>query len=117
HAQEWNAWGPPNVAAQKVEVFSAACERVDVDMAGKHMSVQALFTLTDDQTRIGEALAGPMGDNTIAGSDSLIVDAIGRYAELGFDEVIVPDFALGDSVEERSDAYERFMTNIVPQIS
>ncbi|MFT7476388.1 MAG: alkanesulfonate monooxygenase SsuD, partial [Verrucomicrobiales bacterium] len=42
HAQEWNAWGPPNVAAQKVEVFSAACERVDVDMAGKHMSVQAL---------------------------------------------------------------------------
>jgi alkanesulfonate monooxygenase SsuD/methylene tetrahydromethanopterin reductase-like flavin-dependent oxidoreductase (luciferase family) len=117
YAQEWNAWGAPDVAAQKVEIFSAACERVGVDIASKHRSVQALFTLTDDQTRIDEALAGPMGDNTIAGSDGFIADAIGQYVELGFDEVIVPDFALGESTAERSDAYERFMTNIVPQIS
>ena len=117
HAQEWNSWGPPDVAAEKLEVFATACERVGVDVASKHKSVQSMFTLTDDQSRIDEALAGPMGNNTIVGSDGFIADAIGQYVELGFDEVIVPDFALGESTTERAEAYEQFMTNIIPQIS
>ena len=117
HAQEWNTWGSPDIAAQKLDVFTNACARVDVDVASKHTAVQSMFMLTDDQAKIDEALAGPMGENTIAGSDEVIIDAIGRYAELGFDEVIVPDFSLGETVEERREAYERFTANVIPQFS
>jgi alkanesulfonate monooxygenase SsuD/methylene tetrahydromethanopterin reductase-like flavin-dependent oxidoreductase (luciferase family) len=115
YAQEWNSWGGPELAGTKREVFRSACEKVGVDIATKHTSVQPLFFITDDQKRIDEALEGPMGANTIAGSVDHIVDAIGQYAELGFDEVIVPDFTLGDTVEERDDAYEQFMADIIPQ--
>lgn len=117
HAQEWNTWGSPGIAEQKLGVFTNACARVDVDVASKHTAVQSMFMLTEDQAKIDEAMAGPMGENTIAGSDEVIIDAIGRYAELGFDEVIVPDFSLGDTAEERTDAYARFTTNVMPQFS
>ncbi len=112
HAQEWNSWGSPEVAAEKLAVFEAACEKVGVDAGSKHKSVQALFVLTSDQTKIDEVLAGPAGANTIAGSDDHIIDALGRYAELGFEEVIVPDFTLGDTAAERTESYARFMSDI-----
>lgn len=115
YAQEWNTWGAPETAATNAKVFGAACEKVGVDPASKHTSVQALFFFTDDQERIDGALAGPMGDRSIAGSDDRIVEAIGEYAELGFDEVIVPDFTIGKTAEGRREAYERFMADIVPQ--
>jgi len=117
HAQEWNTWGAPELAGTNAEVFAAACEKVGVDRAAKHTSVQSLFFLTEDQATIDGALSGPMGDRTIAGSNDRIVEAIGQYAELGFDEVIVPDFTLGRSAEERLASYEMFMADIVPQCS
>ena len=115
YAQEWNTWGGPDKAAENVKVFNAACEKVGVDPSSKHTSVQALFFFTDDQAAIDGALAGPMGDRSIAGSDDRIVEAIGQYAALGFDEVIVPDFTIGKTPQDRTEAYERFMADIVPQ--
>ena len=47
-------------------------------------------------------------------SNEQIVEAIGRYVELGLDEVIVPDFTLGGTATERSEAYDRFNEEIVP---
>ncbi len=115
HAQEWNTWGAPELAAETSKVFAAACEKVGVDPSTKHTSVQALFFMTEDQKQIDGVLAGPMGDRSIAGSDDHIVEAIGKYAELGFDEVIVPDFTIGKDAEGRREAYERFMAEIIPQ--
>ncbi len=115
-AQEWNTWGSPAVAAAKRKTFETACNKVDADIGEKHTSVQSLFFVTDDKTRIEKALSGPMADNTVAGSVDHVVDAIGQFGELGFNEVIVPDFSLGDTENERADAYEHFMTAIVSQI-
>lgn len=114
HAQEWNTWGAPEMAAGAAEVFSTACERVGVDPSSKHRSVQALFVMTTDQDRVDEARSGRMGTRSIAGSNEHIIEAVGRYDELGFDEVIVPDFTLGETAEERTEAYERIMAEIVP---
>jgi len=46
-----------------------------------------------------------------------ITDRIGEYAELGFDEVIIPDFALGASREDRFANYELFTAEIVPALT
>ncbi len=117
HAQEWNSWGTPETVKPKLETFLAACEKVGADQTSKHKSVQALLVNTGDQSKIDEAIAGPMGDNTIAGSTGFVVETIGRYVELGFDEFIVPDLTLGETAEDRADGYRWLMEDIVPQVS
>lgn len=117
HAQEWNTWGAPEMASGAVDTFNNACSKVDVDPASMHTSVQALFFPTDDAEKIEQIKAGDMGPRSIAGSNDAIVEALGQYAELGFDEVIVPDFTLGATAEARRDAYEMFAAEIAPQLS
>ena len=46
-----------------------------------------------------------------------IVDAMGRYAQMGFDQFIVPDFNLGASAETRWEAFERIREDVVAQVS
>lgn len=117
HAQEWNTWGVPESAVEVRKRFVAACDDVGTDPASVHTSVQALVVLTDDESAADQARNGPMGARTIAGSDDQIVDQVGRYADAGFDELIVPDFTLGRDPAERRDAYRRFHTNIAPHFA
>jgi len=117
HAQEWNTWGAPEMANDRRQAYNTACEAVGVDPASLHTSVQAMFFLTEDADKIAKIKAGETGERAIAGSTAQIIDQIGQFAELGFDEVIVPDFTLGATREERFAAYEMFTTDIVPQFS
>ena len=55
-------------------------------------------------------------DRTLAGSAAQIVDAMGRYAELGFDEFIVPDANLGRDRAQRRERLERIDAEIVRQL-
>jgi alkanesulfonate monooxygenase SsuD/methylene tetrahydromethanopterin reductase-like flavin-dependent oxidoreductase (luciferase family) len=117
HAQEWNTWGAPDLAGERRDVFVSACASAGIDPASLHTSVQAMISMTDDDSKVGKILAGEMGDRSIAGSDDHIVEQIGRYIEQGFDEMIVPDFTLGHTSEERLDAHQRFATNIAAQLA
>lgn len=113
YAQEWNTWGAPAMAAANRQTFTAACEAVDVDPASMHTSVQAMFFVTDDADKAAKLTSGEAGERSIAGSVEQICDAIGTYAEQGFDEVIVPDFTLGATREERFDTYRLFQDEVV----
>ena len=106
HAQEWNTWGAPDLAGERRTAYTAACESVGVDPLSLHTSVQAMFFLDGDPAQAD--------DRSVAGSNEQIIDALGRYAELGFDEVIVPDFTLGATFDDRLDAYRRFENDIIP---
>jgi len=46
-----------------------------------------------------------------------LVDEVGQYAEIGFDEVIVPDFALGPTTEARADAFRQFNEEVASQFT
>lgn len=116
-AQEWNTWGAPELSADRRQVFVDACAKAGTDPDSMHTSVQALVFMTDDASMIEKVMAGPMADRSIAGSDAHLVDQLGRYAEQGFDEVIVPDFTLGATQEERFAAYEHFASAIAPQLT
>ncbi|MFN3257687.1 MAG: LLM class flavin-dependent oxidoreductase [Ilumatobacter sp.] len=116
HAQQWNTWGAPDLAADRRRDFVDACESVGTDPASMHTSVQALIVMTDDASVAEQALAGPMGDRTIAGSDAHIVEQLGRYAANGFDEFILFDGTLGATHDERLDAYRRFHTDLAAQL-
>jgi len=116
-ADEWNTWGGPSMAAGARDKFNAACESVDRDPASMWTSVQALVFVTDDDAEAEKILAGGMGTRSIAGTPDRLVEIIGEYAELGFDEFIVPDFNLGGTPEARREALERINETLVTQIS
>ncbi len=116
HAQEWNTWGEPTIAAERRAIFTTACERVGVDPSTKHQSVQAMITLTSDQAVIEEIDGGPRAEMSLAGSPEKVIDAIGQWGAAGFDEVIVPDFSFGETAAERAENFARFDEEIVSRV-
>jgi alkanesulfonate monooxygenase SsuD/methylene tetrahydromethanopterin reductase-like flavin-dependent oxidoreductase (luciferase family) len=116
HAQEWNTWGAPEMAAGRCAEFEKACEATGTDPASIHRSVQALIFMTDDAEKGAAIKGGDMGERSIVGSNDQIVEELGRYAELGFHEVIVPDFNLGKTLDQRKERYAQFASEIAPQL-
>jgi probable F420-dependent oxidoreductase len=115
-AQEWNTWGTPELGMENSAKLDAACESVGTDPASIRRSVQALVFTTDDGELIDKVTSGEMGDRTIAGSTDHLVDRLGRYAQAGFDEFILPDFTLGRTPEARVDAIRRFQSEVASQV-
>ncbi len=95
HADHWNMWGLPPVIAERGAVLDRACERIGRDPFSVHRSTQALVMLTDDAER-GRAFVEAVAPRAaFAGSASEFAALCARWAEVGVDEVIVPDGALG----------------------
>ena len=117
HADEWNTWGGAAMAGDRRNAFTAACESVDRDPSSMWTSVQALVMLSDDSEAVAGALASPFGERMIAGSAAQLVDEMGRYTELGFDEFIVPDFNLGRTPQARRESLERIQSDVIGQLS
>ena len=116
HADEWNTWGGPDMAGVRRAKFDAACQSVERDPSSMWTSVQALVMLSDDAAAVEGAVTSPFGERMIAGNAAQLVDQIGRYSELGFDEFIVPDFNLGGTPEARRGNLEQIHTEVVSQV-
>ncbi len=117
HAQEWNTWGGPDMAGGAVAKFRTACDAVGTDPSSIWTSVQALVFPTDDAESAADILGGAMGPRSIAGSDDRLVETLAAYADLGFDEFILPDFTLGDTRAERFDNLQRLNADVFSQLS
>lgn len=117
HADEWNTWGAPEMAAGRRAVWDTACEKVGIDPTAHHTSVQALIFMTDDAEKIAAIKGGDMGERCIAGSNEQIIDELNQLSELAFDEVIVPDFTLGGTADARRAAYQEFAEEIAPAVN
>jgi alkanesulfonate monooxygenase SsuD/methylene tetrahydromethanopterin reductase-like flavin-dependent oxidoreductase (luciferase family) len=50
----------------------------------------------------------------LSGSASAVADQLGRYAELGFDEFILPDWNFG--ADERSDTLAKIKAEVFDQL-
>lgn len=117
HADEWNTWGTVAGAAERHRNFAAACESVGRDPATMTASVQALVRLSDDTAAIERAMASPFGARTIAGPAGHLVEELHRYAAIGFDEFIVPDWNLGPTPQARRESLEQLHTEVLSQVS
>ncbi|MDJ0771048.1 MAG: LLM class flavin-dependent oxidoreductase [Ilumatobacter sp.] len=117
HADEWNAWGSPEIAAEKRARFEQACEAVGRDPASIWTSAQALVHLTATDADGDAIVAAGAGPGTIAGTTNRLVEQLGRYDELGFDEFIVPDWTMGATPAERRESLERFDADVVGQLT
>ena len=117
HADEWNTWGGPEMAGGALEKLLTACEQVERDPATMWKSAQALVFISDDEGFAANIANSGMGPRSIVGSTGQLVDQLGRYAELGFDEFIVPDFTLGGTAAERFANYRLIHSDVIPQLA
>jgi alkanesulfonate monooxygenase SsuD/methylene tetrahydromethanopterin reductase-like flavin-dependent oxidoreductase (luciferase family) len=112
HAEEWNTWGDLETAGARVESFLAACESVGRDPATMRRSVQAIVMMEDDAGKLVELRANAPAGRSIVGSPSELVDTIGAYGDLGFDEFIVPEWNFGRELADRLAKIDRFRTEV-----
>ncbi len=116
HAHEWNTWGLPAVAANRMTAFRSACESVGRDFGDLWTSVQSLVSLTDSDAETKAVMEGPMGARSIAGSASELVDLLGAYSETGFHEFIIPDFNLAGDAAARTASLDRLNEEVLSQL-
>jgi alkanesulfonate monooxygenase SsuD/methylene tetrahydromethanopterin reductase-like flavin-dependent oxidoreductase (luciferase family) len=111
-AQEWNTWGTPEVARGVISNLRAACEKESRDFSTVRKSVQPLFFIVNDDASAEKLRAVVPVDRSVVGTTTQLVDAVGQYKDLGFDEICVPDFTMGQTPSERSDNYEKFWNEV-----
>jgi probable F420-dependent oxidoreductase len=109
HADEWNTWGTPEQAAGHRAALIEACHRVGRDPATIRTSANALVDL-------GGSMAPP-GRAALFGSAEQLIDQLGRYAEFGFDEFILPDWNLGADRSARADKLARIKSEVFDQVT
>ena len=101
HADEWNMWGLAPAIAERTEVLERRCEALGRDPATVQRSAQALVVLTNDGSKARELLGRLSARPTIAGTTDAVLDAVAAWQDVGVNEVIVPDFALGGGAARR----------------
>ena len=79
------------------------------DPATMRTSVNAIVDLD------GAAL--PPGRASLFGSPQQLVDQFGQYAELGFDEFVLPDWNLGRDKSQRADRLARIKAEVFDRLS
>jgi probable F420-dependent oxidoreductase len=110
YADAWNAWGRADTIAERMSVLDDRCAAIGRDPATIERSCQALWFITDDLARADETIArSPMA--AIAGPPDRLADAVAAWREAGIDEVIVPDFTLGQG-RERLDRMDVILNEV-----
>jgi F420-dependent oxidoreductase-like protein len=109
-ADIWNTWGRPDVIAHKSAVLDRHCAQVGRDPAAIDRTAQVLILLDADPAEV-DARAARSPLPVIGGSDDELTETLGRYAEIGVAEFIVPDRTLGTG-NQRREAMDRFIERI-----
>jgi probable F420-dependent oxidoreductase len=108
YADEWNTWGTPGQAAVHRAALTETCDKAGRDPATMRTSVNSLVDLG--------ASTAPAGRAGLFGSAQQLIDQFGQYAELGFDEFVLPDWNLGPDKSERADKLARLKTEVMDQL-
>jgi F420-dependent oxidoreductase-like protein len=107
YADEWNAWTDPPTLAHKLGVLRQHCDAVGNDPADIKVSTQAMLYLSDDEAWLKDK----RGQGAIAGTPKEVVDIIGAYKDAGADEIIIPDFTMGNA-QRRKDTCDLFINEV-----
>ncbi|MEX2393623.1 MAG: TIGR03560 family F420-dependent LLM class oxidoreductase [Actinomycetota bacterium] len=112
YADEWNAWTMPDVLEHKVGVLRRHCEDIGRDPSEIRVSTQALLFLSTDEAWLASKREGDVGRAAVIGTPTEVIDVIGRYADAGADEFIVPDFTMGP-MPRRKETCDLFIEEVV----
>jgi len=111
YADEWNVWGDPDVLAHKMAILDRHCADVGRDPKEIKRTAVALLFMSDDGGYLEKMRAANIPQPRLVGTPAEIRELVDRYAALGVDELIVPDFTLGDH-DHKIATLDRFITDV-----
>ena len=113
HADEWNMWSLPETFAERSAALDRRCEAIGRDPGEITRSTQAVVMLTDDADAARALIEMAAPRAAVAGTAAQIAETVAGWRDVGVDEVIIPDFALGEG-SRRADALDDLIENVVP---
>ncbi|HAE54650.1 MAG TPA: LLM class F420-dependent oxidoreductase [Acidimicrobiaceae bacterium] len=113
HADEWNYWGMPADIAELCQVLDAHCDDVGRDPDEIERSACALMFISDSEEKLERFRDMDFGRATIVGTPPEVIDIVGEYADVGLDELIVPDFTFGP-LERKKESMDLFIERVAP---
>ena len=113
HADIWNLWSDPPLMAERALVLEAACEAEGRDPATIERSTQALFFVVDDDRKADDLIARVQPRPAAGGGAERIAETVAAWRDAGVDEVVVPDFTLGNG-SRRTDAMDLLIEQVAP---
>lgn len=102
YADEWNVWGDPEILRHKMAILDQHCADVARDPGDIQRSAVALVFMSEDKGFIERMKNTETPMPKIVGSPAEIKDIVAQYQAAGVNELIVPDFTLGDSQQKRA---------------
>src|SRR5215207_5315779 len=114
HADEWNMWSLPDDFAERSKALDAACADIGRDPATIARSTQALFFI-GEPAKVGGLIERVKPRPAVGGGAAELIEAVQGWAEVGVDEVIVPDFTLGTGTQ-RLEALDLIVEQVAPQL-
>ena len=114
YADEWNVWSDPELMRGKLEVLQRHCDELGRDRSEIKVSTQALLFMSDDESFLENMRKNPMPMKTMIGTPKQVGEIIGEYAEIGVDELILPDFTLPPPGSARNDVLDQFAEVAAP---
>ncbi len=114
YADEWNVWGTVETMIHKMKILDRHCEDIGRDPKNIQRSAVALLFLSDDDKFI-QQIRETVDRALIAGNLAEIQDTVKAYQEAGVDELLVPDFTLGQG-QQKIDTLDTFINDIAPLV-
>ncbi len=100
YADEWNVWGDPTILRQKMEVLDAHCAAINRNPKDIQRSAVALLFMSDDNAFLEQMRNSNLQQPSIIGTPAEVADTVAEYEAAGVDELIVPDFTMGNKAQK-----------------
>lgn len=100
YADEWNVWGDPTILRQKMEVLDAHCAAINRNPKEIQRSAVALLFMSDDNAFLEQMRNSNLQQPSIIGTPAEVADTVAEYEAAGVDELIVPDFTMGNKAQK-----------------
>jgi F420-dependent oxidoreductase-like protein len=115
YANEWNVWGSPEVLAHKGGILNRYCEEAGRSPQEIKHSAQGMLVMTDDSAAVERMRAS--GRPVIGGTGAQIKALVEQYEEAGVDELIIPGFNLGRSLDDAKGIIDKFQSEVMAHFS
>jgi len=111
YADEWNVWGDPATLQHKIGILNRHCAEVGRDPKAIQRSAVALLFMSRDNNYLSSMRAADLQQPAIIGTPEEVREIVAHYREAGVDELIVPDFTMGDH-EQKRQTMDTFMNEV-----
>jgi F420-dependent oxidoreductase-like protein len=114
YADEWNAWSDPELMRTKLPILQRHCDDVGRDRSEIKVSTQGLLFMSEDESFLESMRKNEMPMKAMIGTPKQIGEIAGEFADMGVDELILPDFTLPPPGSARNDLLDQFAEVVAP---